>query len=847
MGSRKIGSAWFPSVLLSITVLLGIGCETDQERQKQLELAPGHRDYCEETLCKSGEGDCEQYQCAPGLVCGTDNGARFGYSASTDVCVAVTCDNGVQDMDELGIDCGGSCGHCMRPEGAILGSRHFCSEMFPCSYGQADCDNDGQCDAGLVCGENNGPRFGYRPLTDVCVPSNCENGILDVDEDEVDCGGMCGSCVRPNELIAGTVDYCSAVFPCSVGEGDCDGDNQCTGSLVCGENNGPTFGLPKGYDVCEEPPDTGEAKLGAEVIYDFLDRGKRDIADQMLEDCWQLPRYDSVCFGGEPEWQEDPYDEKYWRFIFYALRPLRHLLWAYQTTTDVRYRDQLVRILRSFAQKASDIPASYRWDRHTTAFRAMSLVNIVQKLRSSDDLDDSLDAALVELIHEDGVFLENPKNFEATNNHGITQAAALVLIAYNFPEFAEAERWRWTGIDRLNTLVSSLIDADGVEIEQSPFYHFYVLMMLLQIHDWVEEQGLELTTLFAERVAQMVRYATLIAAPDGLVPMLGSTVRQSIRTYQRSVFDKLQSENDEFLYVRSAGRRGVSPQDRVVLFPSTGQAILRSGFGPAEEFEQQTHLLFYIGRHRTNHSHLDALNFHLYNGGRTILTDSGLFTYEKGLEHDYYWSTRAHNTVVVDGLNQRKGTAAIGLTVEEEGWAYQSGSHTLYDGVFHGRGIVLIGRDIVVVVDYLDSDTVHEYAQTWHLFPGARADGSASAVQVDDENGQSVLSIHQSEADNLDVSFPIGETSPRQGWYSEIYEVERPGQVIEYRRNATSAMFATVFALGSLSTQTPHVTLTNTNSDASVQFTLDETAYSVQIQDLAGPREQVIVVSEPAN
>lgn len=39
--------------------------------------------------------------------------------------------------------------------------------------------------------------------------------------------------------------------PCSYGEGDCDGDDECQSYLSCGANNGPSFGFPEGWDVCE--------------------------------------------------------------------------------------------------------------------------------------------------------------------------------------------------------------------------------------------------------------------------------------------------------------------------------------------------------------------------------------------------------------------------------------------------------------------------------------------------------------------------------------------------------------------------------------------------------------------
>lgn len=49
----------------------------------------------------------------------------------------------------------------------------------------------------------------------------------------------------------GDFDYCdNPASPCLSGEGDCDNDAECSGALVCGQNNGPNYAMPGNYDVC---------------------------------------------------------------------------------------------------------------------------------------------------------------------------------------------------------------------------------------------------------------------------------------------------------------------------------------------------------------------------------------------------------------------------------------------------------------------------------------------------------------------------------------------------------------------------------------------------------------------
>jgi hypothetical protein len=60
----------------------------------------GHGSYCSKTHpCDVGEGDCDSNaQCAAGLVCATDVGANYGFTAKTDVCEVPHVDFAVESV-----------------------------------------------------------------------------------------------------------------------------------------------------------------------------------------------------------------------------------------------------------------------------------------------------------------------------------------------------------------------------------------------------------------------------------------------------------------------------------------------------------------------------------------------------------------------------------------------------------------------------------------------------------------------------------------------------------------------------------------------------------------------------
>ncbi len=192
---------------------------------------PGSWAYCSNPACGpcgEGEGDCDTNQdCGNGLVCTEDVGADYGFSASTDVCLAAT--------------------DAPPPAGCRLSPGHwdYCADpnCGPCQDTEGDCDSNSECGNGLVCLQDTGEAQGFAPTVDVC-------GVLPA-----------GSCPLTN----GDWDYCSDPYcgPCASGQGDCDSNADCADGLICALDVGADYGLEASTDVCVTPtPDACQKQVG---------------------------------------------------------------------------------------------------------------------------------------------------------------------------------------------------------------------------------------------------------------------------------------------------------------------------------------------------------------------------------------------------------------------------------------------------------------------------------------------------------------------------------------------------------------------------------------------------------
>ena len=116
-----------------------------------------------------------------------------------------------------------------------VGAYDYCTVSGPCGEGGGDCDGNSECQAGLVCVQDQGAYYPTYPSPS----ANYDPSIVDV-------------CEVPDP------DLCADYGPCPAGNGDCDSNSECQTGLTCVADVGARYGYPANYDVCEAP--TGSSR-----------------------------------------------------------------------------------------------------------------------------------------------------------------------------------------------------------------------------------------------------------------------------------------------------------------------------------------------------------------------------------------------------------------------------------------------------------------------------------------------------------------------------------------------------------------------------------------------------------
>jgi len=580
---------------------------------------------------------------------------------------------------------------------------------------------------------------------------------------------------------------------------------------------------------------------GEESMYSEFNQGDSAsgnataVASNLLNNVWPARGYPLVNLGWPLTWTEDPYNDAYWRFYFYSLRPLSALLYEWETTHQQPYLDKLLAILSSYEAYDQSRPIdTLTFDNdHASAYRAMVLTNLYFKLSDAGVLTADLQTEMYGSLEKLGAFLANPAHFEGDVNHGFNEGAALLLVADNFPQMPAAGQWRQTAISRLQDMLASTLDPDGVEIEQSPFYHVYVLGLVYQIAQWAKQYEPELAPSYSAAAQAMLRFAAYITQPSGYLPMLGATATTYMPSQDPSIYAPMAATDPEFQFAYTRGAQGTPPPDGVVLFPSSGVFILRSPLGNRTNLGHQTYMTFQAGPYRTDHSNLDALGVTMYAAGQTVLPTSGLFTYTQQPDRTYFHGTSAHNTVVVDGQDQSEGTAHEGPHGNEGASSYASGTSDLYAGVHHRRTVVALRQDLSLVVDQLHSAADHTYTQTWHPDPSVQLRQNGQDALISSPAGAPLLAIHQADPTGETFTALKGQTSPvMAGWYSNEYGIKTPSYQVQYTRQAQNAQFSTLLAAGVYADDPATVSDHSVTGGVEVDACLDaNVGYTVTVPD----------------
>jgi hypothetical protein len=458
-----------------------------------------------------------------------------------------------------------------------------------------------------------------------------------------------------------------------------------------------------------------------------------------------VPSLPAVPFELPFDWSLDPFDDRTWQNLLHKLRPLVDGALA---AGDFAYGRAVFRDWQRWHEDGRAPPAS--WGDAVTGTRAARLAYLLHATGWRD-------RSLIQLAEQHAAKLQDP-DFIATTNHGIAQLHGLAALCVD-GKLRSCRRAKPFLKQELGSLLRHQFARSGIHRENSPGYHFYALANFSRMAPILNEYAPDL----ADTLTHAARQTRWLVHPDL------TTVAMSDSPPMLQPDLSLPSGNPECYGIRTYGEAPTCYMLRH--FRDVGYVIFRSDWViPPDEASM---IFVQGGFFNPTHRQADDFSFEWFEHGRKILSDSGHYGYTNDKWERYFDSTRAHNTIEVDGRNY--STLKDGAYGNAVRMARQSTDgvrivlQVYHDNLefWHRRQIDYRPGEELRIKDALRSDRPRVYVQ-WHHFDRAfELFGNAGRFELDDRELLVELTTWTSCGDRTRYMKIRGQREPRiQGWAS---------------------------------------------------------------------------------
>jgi len=272
------------------------------------------------------------------------------------------------------------------------------------------------------------------------------------------------------------------------------------------------------------------------------------------------------------------------------------------------------------------------WEPYPTSIR---IVNWIKWQFSGNKLSDKCLRSLALQSR----WLSKRVEWHILGNHLFANAKALLFAGLFFLD-EESENWLKTGLKIVNDELEEQILNDGGNFERSPMYHSIFLEDLLDIINIskVYSSNIKETNIntWIKVVKNMLKWMEIMLHPDGEISFFNdSTLNNSSNLEQLKKYSERLGIKYNYTKLRKIEHLNNSGYLRL----SFNKAVLILDVAP-------------IGPdYLPGHAHADTLSFELSVFGKRLMVNGGISEYEIGKIRHSERSTKAHNTVEINGEN----------------------------------------------------------------------------------------------------------------------------------------------------------------------------------------------------
>jgi len=521
-------------------------------------------------------------------------------------------------------------------------------------------------------------------------------------------------------------------------------------------------------------------------------------------------------FEGAIDWGY-PSVSHLWRYQLHYFDYAWDLGVAYRARGDRRYYLKFRELAKGWVARNS--PGQLDgWHPYTISLRVVNWIYAHELFHPAISEEEDFQRIFLWALYRQCDFLFHHLEHQGGGNHLMANVKALIFGGVFFGGDAP-KQWLEAGLRLLRQELDEQVLGDGGHFERSPMYHLIVMKDLVECLSTLKNSGRPIWPELTRKVLDMARFAEAVRMPDGRAPLLNDSaydlmpdLSELVSVSRRLCSQEVPWEPRAFSYLLLGAQRPSSPppprEDAgSVALKETGYFILRDGRDTAMVLDCGPVCPEYL----PPHAHADTLSYELWIGGLSVIADSGVYEYTAGAWRDFFRSTRAHNTVVIDGEDQsevwgsfrvaRRAYPRDVVWIATEKGDYFSGGHDGYrrlkNPVLHHRKVLHLKDQFWFILDHITGCGTHRADSFVHFHPEATVASTGPGKLKVDRHGRRLIVC---AFDYDELSSCAGQTDPVQGWYSPEFGIRRPRQTFCLTRTSSAPFFTGyILAVGDVS------------------------------------------------
>ncbi len=439
---------------------------------------------------------------------------------------------------------------------------------------------------------------------------------------------------------------------------------------------------------------------------------------------------------GEPvgwqKYERSEIEKSVWLNRFYFLPSFARM---FHLTGERSYLDDMMGIIRQWMTDNPRMPDSHRttynWRDMQVAWRSIHFswcYYLAEKGLTAEEkkmIIDSLREHAHILLTGFGQAKLNEFNHQS---HG---GLAMIYLGVLFPMLEGSAELRSRGMIILNHHLANAFYRDGGNVEQMFGYYPFQAHLFRDTFLLCTANGIEPPVNSLPMLRKMAVYLAAVGRPDATVPQVNDSYEMPVKPILDTINEIL-------------GKSAVNGPQGSVFFPDTQVAVMRKGG------EEGWYLLANPASVIGAHAHAGRLGFELWHGGLPLLIESGCCNYDDPSLVSWYRTTRAHNTVVIDGVTEAATSSQLLWVPRREtpnritDWnpAAELPSLTMVSppeeatnaNVLWSRKIILVREHIAIISDSFKAEGDHSYEILLH-FPPSDVDVLSSGKGITVKKG----------------------------------------------------------------------------------------------------------------